>query len=98
MQHITIAPGLLEELAKPLLEGKVPVESLFESPAVVEGAVPGKEVSYVGDEAGYRIAFTRDANGLSEEKLTQVSVVIFSCLVWWLLMLMLMGVILLSRL
>ncbi|GLA90728.1 hypothetical protein AtubIFM57143_000335 [Aspergillus tubingensis] len=71
VQHITIAPGLLDELAKPLLEGKVPVESLFESPAVVEAAVPGKEVSYVGDEAGYRIAFTRDANGLSEEKLTQ---------------------------
>ncbi|OJZ90407.1 hypothetical protein ASPFODRAFT_126076 [Aspergillus luchuensis CBS 106.47] len=70
VQHITIAPGLLEELVKPL-EGKVPVESLFDSPAVVEGAVPGKEVSYVGDEAGYRIAFTRDANGLSEEKLTQ---------------------------
>lgn len=83
MQHITIAPGLLDELAKPLLEGKVPVESLFESPAVVEAAVPGKEVSYVGDEAGYRIAFTRDANGLSEEKLTQVSLVyVFHCLVW----------------
>ncbi|EHA23875.1 hypothetical protein ASPNIDRAFT_40065 [Aspergillus niger ATCC 1015] len=70
VQHITIAPGLLEELAKPL-EGKVPVESLFDSPAVVEGAVPGKEVSYVNDESGYRIAFTRDAGGLSEEKLTQ---------------------------
>lgn len=66
-----------------MLEGKVPVVSLFESPAVVEGAVPGKEVSYVGDEAGYRIAFTRDANGLSEEKLTQVSFgYIFHCLVW----------------
>lgn len=75
VQHITIAPGLLEELAKPL-EGKVPVESLFDSPAVVEGAVPGKEVSYVNDESGYRIAFTRDAGGLSEEKLTQVSYIL----------------------
>ncbi|GKZ47031.1 hypothetical protein AbraIFM66951_010206 [Aspergillus brasiliensis] len=74
VQHITIAPGLLEELAKPW-EGKVPVESLFDSSAVVEGAIPGKDESFVNDEPGFRMMFTRTIDGaekLTQDKLVQV--------------------------
>ncbi|PYI06097.1 transaldolase [Aspergillus sclerotiicarbonarius CBS 121057] len=68
--HITIAPGLLEELAKPLKE-EIHVASFFDTPMLDEFAELKKPKSFVDDESGYRLAFTRDAKGTSEEKLTQ---------------------------
>ncbi|PWY90769.1 transaldolase [Aspergillus heteromorphus CBS 117.55] len=71
VQHITISPGLLEELAKPLANAAGMKPSLFdnENPAVV-GSVP-ERLSFLHDEAGYRIAFSRHQAGESEGKLTQ---------------------------
>ncbi|KAF9894880.1 hypothetical protein FE257_004501 [Aspergillus nanangensis] len=67
VQHITIPPGLLAQLSQP---GLVPdMQSLFD--IGVPAAVPGPNLSFVNDEAGYRIAFSRDLHGASEEKLTQ---------------------------
>lgn len=69
VQHLTIAPGLLEQLAQP---NSVPeVQSLFDSG--VNAWSPGSDVSFVNDESAYRMAFTRDLHGGSEEKLSQVS-------------------------
>ena len=72
VQHLTIAPGLLEQLAQP---NPVPeVQSLFDSRVNTSG--PGF-VSFVDDESVYRMAFTRDLHGTSEEMLSQVSGDIF---------------------
>ena len=68
VHHITIAPGLLEELSQP---GSVPgMQSLFD--ANVPAITPAATLSYANDESAYRLAFTRDLHGASEEKLTQV--------------------------
>ncbi|CZR51689.1 related to transaldolase [Phialocephala subalpina] len=67
VHHITIAPGLLKELAeKPASE--LSVASLFDEPVVKEKA---KFVSFKDREAEYRIAFTRSGNGEGERKLGQ---------------------------
>ncbi|RAL12775.1 transaldolase family protein [Aspergillus homomorphus CBS 101889] len=75
VHHITIAPGLLQELAHQpgtMTDGSVPA-SLFDSrdPDPVAAGLPERALSFVNDEAGYRLAFTRDARGESEGKLTQ---------------------------
>ncbi|PLB45986.1 transaldolase [Aspergillus steynii IBT 23096] len=67
VQHLTIAPGLLEELSQP---GSVPVmRSLFDTD--VPAITPASTLIYLNDEPAYRLAFTRDLHGASEEKLTQ---------------------------
>lgn len=69
VDHITITPGLLEQLTIP---GSVPTNpSLFQDKNSY-GPVPKSAISYLNDPSAYRIAFTRDLNGASEEKLTQV--------------------------
>lgn len=69
VHHITIGPGLLEQLSK-LDSSTTTVKSLFdEEPSV---PVPDSKISYLNDPATYRIVFTRDLGGASEEKLTQV--------------------------
>ncbi|KAL1991908.1 hypothetical protein VTN49DRAFT_5216 [Thermomyces lanuginosus] len=65
--HITIAPGLLEELSQQASTLTVP--SVFDEQSSAEG-LPTR-TSYLNDEAAYRIAFTRDLSGASEGKLTQ---------------------------
>lgn len=68
VQHLTIAPGLLEQLVQP---GSGPeVQSLFDTEAVA--SLPGPDASFVNDESAYRLAFTRDMHGASEEKLSHV--------------------------
>ncbi|KAL2220180.1 transaldolase [Thermoascus aurantiacus ATCC 26904] len=68
VHHITIGPGLLEQLSK-LDSSTTTVKSLFdEEPSV---PVPDSKISYLNDPATYRIVFTRDLGGASEEKLTQ---------------------------
>ncbi|KAB8274087.1 hypothetical protein BDV30DRAFT_226190 [Aspergillus minisclerotigenes] len=67
VDHITITPNLLQQLSQP---NSVPqIQSLFDSdtPAVL----PPSSLSFVNDESAYRLAFTRDLHGASEEKLTQ---------------------------
>jgi hypothetical protein len=69
VDHITIAPGLLKQLEQP--SSAFQTESLFDSD--VESAISIAEQSFVSNESAYRIAFTRDLHGASEEKLTQAS-------------------------
>lgn len=67
VHHITIAPGLLVQLAEAGVESNV-TASLF------DGEV-GKEdhfVSFKDDEKAFRIAFTRSVGGEGERKLSQV--------------------------
>lgn len=67
VDHITVAPALLELLSLP----DCPITpSFFDSDASGVSALP--KTPYLKDEAAYRIAFTRDLAGASEEKLTQV--------------------------
>ena len=71
VDHITIAPGLLAQLAEPDSKSGAEVESLFDaSAAAAEGH---KRITFAKDESAYRMAFTRDSHGGSEEKLSQVS-------------------------
>lgn len=68
VQHITIAPRLLEELSQ---SGSVPsMQSLFDTN--VPAITPASDLSYIDNESAYRLALTRDLHGASEEKLTQV--------------------------
>lgn len=64
--HITIAPGLLAQLAKP---GSVPdVPSAFDERA----GGTFEKLSFSNDPAAYRDAFAKDLDGASAAKLTQV--------------------------
>ncbi|KAF7123011.1 hypothetical protein CNMCM5793_001187 [Aspergillus hiratsukae] len=66
VDHITILPHLLKELHQP--------SSAFDQQSYFAHDVePPAEHSFVNDESAYRIAFTRDLHGASEEKLTQAS-------------------------
>ncbi|KAL2824037.1 hypothetical protein BDW59DRAFT_162808 [Aspergillus cavernicola] len=66
VHHITIAPGLLQQLSTP---GSVPpTKSLFDSQAVK----PAPEaILYADKESVYRLEFSRSEGGASEQKLTQ---------------------------
>ncbi|EED18057.1 transaldolase, putative [Talaromyces stipitatus ATCC 10500] len=66
VDHITVAPPLLELLSLP----DCPItQSFFDND--IAGLLALPKTSYLKDEAAYRIAFTRDLAGASEEKLTQ---------------------------
>lgn len=67
VDHITVAPPLLDLLS--LSDCPIPT-SFFDTDAL--GLTPLPKTSYLKDEAAYRLAFTRDHAGASEEKLTQV--------------------------
>lgn len=67
VDHITIAPGLLQELATTPASA-LATKSLFDGKPEVS---PMAKRVFGRDEAGYRIAFTRSANGEGERKLTQ---------------------------
>ncbi len=66
--HITIAPGLLQELAI------TPASSLT-TVSLFENKTPAKigKFAFEDRESEYRIAFTRSDGGEGERKLTQVS-------------------------
>lgn len=71
-QHITIAPALLRELAATQAGSDAEAakaHSLYDDPSLAHAPVPPK-LSFLEDEAGYRIAFTRANKGREEEKLT----------------------------
>lgn len=67
VDHITIAPRLLVQLAQPMT-GTVP--SLFD--ALPTEPVPAPGISYLHDPGKYRITFARDRGGASQTKLTEV--------------------------
>lgn len=68
VDHITVAPPLLELLSLP----DCPIgPSFFDNDPEEDPSVLPK-TSYLKDEATYRMAFTRDLQGGSEEKLIQV--------------------------
>ena len=68
VQHITISPSLLAELDKPL--ESMPL-SLFTDPSVMED-LDLERLSFIDDEAAFRMAFTRSKGGRAEGKLIQV--------------------------
>lgn len=69
VQHITIAPPLLQALADapPTDEYR----SLFSSVSVPAEQQPAKKLSFIRDEAGFRMAVTRSGGGAQEKKLTE---------------------------
>ena len=73
VDHITIAPKLLRELASTETD---PSQSADNKPAseqlkAARGWSPSR-FSHADDEAAFRMAMTREANGASEGKLIQV--------------------------
>ncbi|OOF90373.1 hypothetical protein ASPCADRAFT_135222 [Aspergillus carbonarius ITEM 5010] len=71
VHHITIAPKLLEELTKQSFEGGASVPSLLETSKLDTSDKLKKPMSFLNDESGYRLEFTREGKGVSEEKLIQ---------------------------
>ena len=73
VDHITIAPKLLRELASaevdPSNASNLP--SLFDEVILAEEQIPPK-LSFADNEDAFRMAMTRDANGANEGKLIQV--------------------------
>jgi transaldolase len=70
VHHITIAPALLEQLAA-TPASSISTASLFDQTPATFELYPQR--SFVNDEPGFRIAFTRSGNGEGERKLSQVS-------------------------
>ncbi|RAH71809.1 transaldolase [Aspergillus aculeatinus CBS 121060] len=68
VHHITIAPGLLQQLAALPASAAATVPNLFETTPPISYDAPG---SFRDDEAGYRLAFGREGRGESEGKLAQ---------------------------
>lgn len=73
VDHITIAPRLLRELASAEVETSNDPElpSLFDKVKTGADQIPPR-LSYADDEDAFRMAMTRDANGANEGKLIQV--------------------------
>ena len=71
VDHITIAPKLLHKLASTKTD---PSESADTKPAIerIKAEWTPSRFSYADDEAAFRMAMTREANGASEGKLIQV--------------------------
>lgn len=69
VHHITIAPALLEQLAKTSASSLNLVSLFDQTPTTFEACA---RQSFINDEPGFRIAFTRSGNGEGERKLSQV--------------------------
>ena len=74
VDHITIAPKLLRELATTEVDpDNVPTfASLFDKAKTKRFEILSK-LSFADDEEAFRMAMTRDANGAHEGKLIQVN-------------------------
>lgn len=68
VNHLTIAPKLLAQLAQPM---SGTFQSLFDADAAAE-PVPAPGVAYSKDAGKYKITFARDKEGASQRKLTEV--------------------------
>lgn len=72
VDHITIAPDLLRELASTEIEGSTTDwPSLFDEVKTSSAQIP-PPLAFVENEEGFRMALTRDKQGINEGKLTQV--------------------------
>ena len=73
VDHITIAPKLLHELASTETDPSETTDSkpAFEQLKAARDQTPSG-FSYADDDAAFRIAMTRESNGASEGKLIQV--------------------------
>lgn len=72
VNHITIAPALLRELASTEIEDSTAnLPSLFDEVEISPEQIPSR-LSFVEDEEAFRMAVTRDKQGVNEGKLTQV--------------------------
>jgi transaldolase len=69
VHHITIAPELLRDLAKTRIS-TLKINSIFDNTS--SGFKAHRKLSFLTDEPGYRIAFTRSQSGEGERKLSQV--------------------------
>jgi transaldolase len=67
IDHLTIAPHLLEQLALPM---SFDVKSLFDVASAEP--IPAPDTSYLHDYSLYQITFARDRGGTSQVKLTEV--------------------------
>ncbi|CEL04240.1 Putative Transaldolase [Aspergillus calidoustus] len=65
VHHITISPGLLQQLSQPGFTSQT--KSLFDA----DFPKPEAQTSYANRESVYRLEFSRAERGASEEKLTQ---------------------------
>lgn len=65
-KHITVAPMLLEALAKTPYEAASTVASVFDAPAVEM-----VQISLADDEAGFRLAMNRSQDGGDAERLVE---------------------------
>ena len=73
VDHITIAPKLLQQLASIETDPSDYANTRFAIHQVeVDSDRAPSRISYVDDEAAFRMAMTREANGASEGKLIQV--------------------------
>ncbi|KAF2089635.1 transaldolase [Saccharata proteae CBS 121410] len=70
--HITVAPGLLRELARIEVDGETErrFPSMYDDDVLEAEEVPGK-MSWLDDEAGWRMGFTRANGGREEVKIVQ---------------------------
>lgn len=73
VDHITIAPKLLRELASAEIDpsNASDLPSLFDELKTSADQIPTK-LSFADNEDAFRMALTRDANGANEKKLIQV--------------------------
>ena len=73
IDHITITPRLLRELASTEVDpcNAAVLPSLFDKVETITEQIPPK-LSVADNEEAFRMTMTRDANGKSEGKLIQV--------------------------
>lgn len=73
VDHITVAPKLLRELASAEVDtsNSSNLPSLFDEVEIGTDQIPPR-LSYADDEDAFRMAMTRDANGANAVKLIQV--------------------------
>lgn len=79
VHHITIAPPLLRELSEPRdvngFNAEIPSllgKEKFEDLSAAASRRVGAGISFIDDEEAFRMAVTRNSNGMNEPKLTQV--------------------------
>ncbi|KAL9118355.1 MAG: hypothetical protein Q9187_005100 [Circinaria calcarea] len=73
VHHMTIAPPLLQELSQTKAsESYTEKPSLFEEDVASSGNRIPSLMNFLDDEAGFRLALSRNSNGVNEGKLIQV--------------------------
>ena len=75
VDHLTIAPHLLNELSQTQSPA---AKSSFDAAPTVPVTEPG--TSYLNDHGRYQITFARDSGGASQRKITEVCYNITNCI------------------